>query len=77
MGSGGVVEVVVVEAAMLFEHRGDAIDDLVEQRGDVFVDRRWQFDESRAGIGVVGLRDEDTVGDQDMEVKRQFQSTVE
>ena len=59
---------IVVEAAMLFQKLGDALDDLVEQGGDFVVGGGIEGREVRAGIGLFGVGEKEAVGDQDVEV---------
>ena len=79
MGRDRLVEI-LVEAAELVEHLDGARDDLVQERGHVVVGGRGEVDDARARVGVAGLTEvgqQQRVGHEDVEVKRQLEGGVE
>jgi len=74
---GLVVKNTVVESAAAAQERRHPLDDAVKERDDIHVGGWVECDEVRAGVRIVWARDEDAVGDDDMEVKRSFESGVE
>ena len=77
MGLGILVDGVVVQTTFAAEHGGDAGEDAVEQRGDIFIGGGIDLDEARAGVAIMVGGNEDTVGDDDVEMERQLEGRVE